>query len=91
VSDKTFMLYGILIVVIMGCALFIAWRLQRLKAQREEAAKRAVVAFEQMNLLTKALREKGSKTPVSTSLPPGQRLQEMYPGPRRANNGPSDG
>jgi hypothetical protein len=91
VSDKTLVLYGLLFVVIMACAMFIAYRLQRLKAQREEAEKRAVVAFEQMNLLTKSLRETASKTPASSSQAPGERLQQMYPGPKRPAGGPSGG
>lgn len=90
-SDKIFVLTGLVIVVFGGIAIFVAWRLQRLKAQREEAEKRAVVAFEQMNLLTKSLREKGSKTPTDSSQPPGERLQQMYPGPKRAGGGPAEG
>ena len=88
-SNKTLILYALLFAVIMGCAIFIAARLQRLKAQREEAEKRAVVAFEQMNLLTKSLRETASKTPAGASQPPGERLQQMYPGPKRPAGGSS--
>lgn len=81
-SDKTFMMFGLLALVIMACAGFIAWRLQRLKAQREEAEKRAVVAFEEMNKLTKDLRDRGRATPVDAAAV--KRLTDMYPGPKRA-------
>jgi hypothetical protein len=89
-NQKTVMGLGLVFIVLMVVALFIAWRLQRLAKQKEEAEKRAVVAFEQMNLLTKQLRERAtSSTPVaSESLPPGERLQQMYPGPKR-QSGPA--
>ena len=82
-SDKSFMLVGLIVFFVMGGVLFIAWRLQRLKAQRAEAEQRAMVAFEEMNKLTKDLRDRGRATPVDPSIPPGQRLQQMYPGPKR--------
>jgi hypothetical protein len=44
-----------------------------------------------MNLLTKSLRETASKTPASSSQAPGERLQQMYPGPKRPAGGPSGG
>jgi hypothetical protein len=75
----------------MVVALFIAWRLQRLAKQKEDAEKRAVVAFEQMNLLTKQLRERATSATAALppeSLPPGERLQQMYPGPKR-QSGPA--
>jgi hypothetical protein len=84
-NEKKLMGLGLVFIVLMVVALFIAWRLQRLAKQKEDAEKRAVVAFEQMNLLTKQLRERAtSATPAaSESLPPGERLQQMYPGPKR--------
>jgi hypothetical protein len=88
VSDKTLMMWGLLFFLIMACALFIAWRLQRLKTLRAEAERRAVVAFEEMNKLTKDLRDRGRATPADPHVPPGQRLQQMYPGPKRAESGP---
>lgn len=83
-SPKGTMLAGLLAVAIMGCVLFIVWRLQRLKTLRAEAEKRAVVAFEEMNKLTKDLRDRGRATPVDPGTAPGKRLLEMYPGPKRS-------
>jgi cytochrome c-type biogenesis protein CcmH/NrfG len=77
------MLFALIAVTIMGCGLFIAWRLQRLKAQQAEAEKRAAAAFEEMNKLTKELRDRGKETPADPARPAGERLREMYPGPKR--------
>jgi hypothetical protein len=88
-TEKQFMGLGLVFIVLMVCALFIAWRLQRLAKQKEDAEKRAVVAFEEMNLLTKQLRERAtaSGTVQPESVPPGERLQQMYPGPKRGSQG----
>ncbi|HUO51885.1 MAG TPA: hypothetical protein VMT93_05160 [Gemmatimonadaceae bacterium] len=87
-SDKTILLLGLIAFVIMAAALFIVWRLQKLKAQQAEAEQRAMVAFEEMNKLTKDLRDRGKQTPADPSLTPGQRLQQMYPGPKRQGGAP---
>ena len=90
-SEKQLMGLGLVVMVLMVVALLIAWRLQRLAKQKEDAEKRAVVAFEQMNLLTKQLRERATTGVVALppeSLPPGERLQQMYPGPKR-QSGPA--
>jgi len=90
-SEKQLMGLGLVFMVLMVVALLIAWRLQRLAKQKEDAEKRAVVAFEQMNLLTKQLRERATTGVVALppeSLPPGERLQQMYPGPKR-QSGPA--
>ena len=86
-ADKKFMFFGLMFMVLMGCAIFIAWRLQRLAKQKEDAEKRAVVAFEQMNLLTKQLRERGTAAVQAEPIAPGERLQQMYPGPKRGQAG----
>jgi hypothetical protein len=91
VPNKAMLFIGLFAFALMGCALFIAWRLQRLKVQREDADKRAAVAFEEMNRLTKQLRDRGRATPADTSVPPGKRLQAMYPGPKPGNAGPARG
>jgi hypothetical protein len=89
-NQKTVMGLGLVFIVVMIVGLFIVYRLHRLDKQKADAEKRAVVAFEEMNLLTKQLRERAtSSTPAaSESLPPGERLQQMYPGPKR-QSGPA--
>ena len=84
--QKTLLFFSLLAVVVAACAIFIAWRLRRISAQRAEAEQRAVGAFEEMNRLTKQLRDRGRETPADASLAPGERLQKMYPGPKRARN-----
>ncbi len=85
--SKALLFTSILAVVAVACAIFIAWRLRRIAAQRAEAEQRAVGAFEEMNRLTKQLRDRGRNTPVDPSLAPGKRLQAMYPGPKRSGDG----
>jgi len=71
-----------MLVVLLACGLFIAWRLARLSAQRTAAEQRASTAFEEMNRLTRELRErtKDESPPDDAALPPGERLKRMYPG-----------
>jgi hypothetical protein len=72
-------------VVVIICAISIAYRLQKLAAQRVDAEKRASVAFEEMNRATKELRTRKSNDPADDpSLTPGERLQRMYPGVQRS-------
>jgi len=86
VSPKVTLLFSLIAVAILMAVLFIAWRLQRLKEQQAEAEKRAAIAFEEMNKLTKELRERGKDAPVDPSRPAGERLIQMYPGPKRGAN-----
>lgn len=89
-TNKMMSVIGLLTLILIGCAIFIAWRLRRLQTQRENAEKRATVAFEEMNLLTKQLRDRGKAAPADAKLPPGERLQQMYPGAKRGTSGPAD-
>jgi hypothetical protein len=79
------MLYiSMLGVVVVICVISIAYRLQKLAAQRVDAEKRASVAFEEMNRTTKELRTRKGNDPVDDpTLKPGERLQRMYPGVQR--------
>ena len=81
-NAKVAQLVGLLVVVLMGCAIFIAWRLQRLKVQQAETEQRAAAAFEEMNKITKELREQGKVAPADPTRPAGERLKAMYPGPK---------
>jgi uncharacterized membrane protein len=85
VKHNTALYIGMLAVVVMICAITIAYRLQKLAAQRVDAEKRATVAFEEMNRATKVLRERHGNDPADDpSLTPGERLQRMYPGVQRS-------
>jgi hypothetical protein len=84
VNHNSTLYIGMLGAVVLICVMIIAYRLQKLAAQRVDAEKRATVAFEEMNRLTKELRDRRGTDPVDDqSLPPGERLRRMYPGPQR--------
>lgn len=84
-KNNTMMYIGMLGVVVVICVISIAYRLQKLAAQRVDAEKRASVAFEEMNRTTKELRQRKGNDPVDDdpSLTPGERLRRMYPGVQR--------
>jgi cytochrome c-type biogenesis protein CcmH/NrfG len=70
--------------VVLICAVSIAYRLQKLSAQRVDAERRASAALEEMNRATKELRTRhDNDPPADPSLTPGERLQRMYPGVQR--------
>src|SRR6185437_4131298 len=72
VNHNTTQYIGILGAVLFICVIIIAYRLQKLAAQRVDAEKRASVAFEEMRRLTKELRDRRDGDPVvDESLPPG--------------------
>jgi uncharacterized membrane protein len=74
-------------VVVIICVISIAYRLQKLAAQRVDAEKRASVAFEEMNRTTKELRtRKGNDPADDPTLTPGERLRRMYPGVQRSTS-----
>lgn len=84
-KHNTALYIGMLGVVVLICVISIAYRLQKLAAQRVDAEKRASVAFEEMNRATKELRARHGNDPADDpSLTPGERLQRMYPGTKRA-------
>jgi len=87
VKHNTALYIGMLGTVLVICAISIAYRLQKLTAQRADAEKRAIVAFEEMNRATKELRARHSNDPADDpSLTPGERLQRMYPGVQRSGD-----
>jgi hypothetical protein len=87
VKNNTMMYIGMLGVVVVICVISIAYRLQKLAAQRVDAEKRASVAFEEMNRTTKELRTRKTNDPVDDpTLTPGERLRRMYPGVQRATS-----
>ena len=71
-----------MVVVLLSCGLFVAWRLSKLAARRADAERRASMAFEEMNRLTRELRDRSTVGVASedAQLPPGERLIRMYPG-----------
>jgi hypothetical protein len=84
VKHNTALYIGMLGIVVMICVISIAYRLQKLAAQRVDAEKRASVAFEEMNRATKELRARHGNNPdTDPTLTPGERLQRMYPGAKR--------
>jgi uncharacterized membrane protein len=88
VKHNTALYIGMLGVVVLICAISIAYRLQKLAAQRVDAEKRASVAFEEMNRATKELRARHGNDPAAyLSVSPGELLQPMYPGAKRATAG----
>lgn len=75
---------GLLGVVVAICVMSIAYRLQKLGAQRVDAEKRAAVAFAEMNRTTKELRTRMNNDPAEDpAQTPGERLRRMYPGVQR--------
>jgi hypothetical protein len=85
VKHNTALYIGMLGVVLVICVISIAYRLQKLAAQRVDAEKRASVAFEEMNRTTKELRTRHGNDPVDDpTLTPGERLRRMYPGVQRS-------
>ena len=83
-EHNTALYIGLLGLVIAICGMSIAYRLQKLGAQRVDAEKRAVVAFAEMNRTTKELRTRMNNDPAEDpSLKPGERLRRMYPGVQR--------
>lgn len=83
-KHNTMLYISMLGVVVVICVISIAYRLQKLAAQRVDAEKRASVAFEEMNRTTKELRTRKGNDPVDDpTLKPGERLQRMYPGVQR--------
>jgi hypothetical protein len=85
VKHNTALYIGMLGVVLVICVISIAYRLQKLAAQRVDAEKRASVAFEEMNRATKELRARQRNDPVDDpTLTPGERLRRMYPGVQRS-------
>ena len=84
-KNNTMMYIGMLGVVVVICVISIAYRLQKLAAQRVDAETRASVAFEEMNRTTKELRTRMGNDPVDNPLlTPGERLRRMYPGVQHA-------
>jgi len=87
VRNNTALYIGMLGVVVIICVISIAYRLQKLAAQRVDAEKRASVAFEEMNRTTKELRtRKGNDPADDPTLTPGERLRRMYPGVQRSTS-----
>jgi type VI protein secretion system component VasK len=80
-SDKTLMFLAMMTAVLLICAALVLWRLRRWSAARAEAERRAVTAFEEMQRVTKSLREEVRVAEDAT--PPGERLKQRYPGVRR--------
>jgi hypothetical protein len=80
------MLVALIAGAILIAIMFIFWRLQnlqKLKAQQAETEQRSAIAFEEMNKLTKELRDRGRNTPAEPGRPAGERLMDMYPGPKK--------
>jgi hypothetical protein len=88
VKHNTALYIGMLGVVVMICVISIAYRLQKLAAQRVDAEKRASVAFEEMNRATKELRARHGNDPSGDpALTRGALLPRLYPGATRATAG----
>jgi type VI protein secretion system component VasK len=80
-SDKTLMFLAMMTAVMLTCGALVLWRLRRWSAARAEAERRAVTAFEEMQKVTKSLREEA--TAAEDALPAGERLKQRYPGVSR--------
>lgn len=88
-EHNTALYIGLLGVVVAICLMSIAYRLQKLSAQRLDAEQRASVAYEELSRTTKELRTRMSNEPgEDASLKPGERLRRMYPGVRRPTAAP---
>jgi hypothetical protein len=60
-GDKTLLFFALMGVVLMACGALIVWRLRRFAAMREDAERRATVAFEEMQRTVRELRERGAE------------------------------
>jgi hypothetical protein len=91
--QKDLFFSSFLVAVIGAFALFIVWRVRRLVSTRAVGDpkaltdQKAVAAFEEMNRITKQLRDEGRKTPIDPQVAPGERLKRMYPGAKAAGEG----
>ena len=82
----------VLVIVALGCASAIAWRLRLQRARRADAEARRAAVLEDMQRLTAELRRQSADQPmVDPSLPPGERLRRMYPGARDADASRANG
>jgi type VI protein secretion system component VasK len=89
-GEATILFFATLGLVLLACAVVIAWRLRRLSAQRADAELRAAAAFEEIHRLTKELRQRsGEEDAPHPDLPLGVRLQRQYPGPAGRRPDPS--
>ena len=62
-----------------ACVMFISWRLRRLAALKADAEQRAVAAFEEMNRLTKQLRERPKTGADGSAAPSGRAAPAHVP------------
>jgi hypothetical protein len=84
VEHNTALYIGMLGVVVAICVISIAYRLQKLGAQRVDAERRASVAYAELSRTTKELRARMNDDPAEDpSLTPGERLRRIYPGVQR--------
>jgi hypothetical protein len=74
------MFFGLVGSVIAVCGVLVLWRLRRWSSARAEAEQRAVLAFEEMQRVTKSLRSEAET--AADGLTPGERLQQRYAGPK---------
>ncbi len=82
--SKLGLLLGISLLVIVFVGVFVARRLQRYTTQRTVAGERGAQALLEMNILTHqlSLQAKEKNEDPLAALPPGERLQRLYPGVR---------
>ena len=82
-SDETILFAGLMVAVLAVVVGIAYWRLRRLSAQREEAERRAALAFEAMHRATAELRGTPPADAGVAHLPPGERLLRRYSGVTR--------
>ncbi|MGH7719643.1 MAG: hypothetical protein ACREON_12470 [Gemmatimonadaceae bacterium] len=78
-QNKTVLFFGLLLIVLSGCAVYIAVRLRRHSMHRSDAERRSADALVEVQRLAKDLRSREVPA-VDPAVPPGERLRKQYPG-----------
>ena len=75
---------GLVVVMLAVSGMLVAHSLRKYRSRRADSERRAAEAFEEMQRLTKELRERSEngKKVTDPNLTPGERLQQQYPGVR---------
>lgn len=80
-NTRAGMLWAVLMLGALCCAVYIGVRLRRLSAQRADAAVRAAATLAELRRTTKELRTRHAAEPADDPrLSPGERLRRRYPG-----------
>lgn len=88
-SNSAIIFSGIVLVMLAVSTVLVFHSMRKYSSRKAEAERRSAEAFEEMNRLTKELRQREAP-PAPSNLKPGERLQQMYPGIRRGTPEPQE-